>query len=227
MRTKLNAALAAAVTAAVGTAGAAHAEAVNVTITADNHYALFSRDNNVFSYHGGNELGAGGNPGTYNWSVAESYALNVSGTLYIAAWSDDSVAQGVLAQFTSDSLGSLLSGDSRWEVYATNVNRGDNDPHPTINEIAGYVAVADTLNLWEDTFVGGANGVEPWGTIAGISGDARWMWKNIPGDPDPTQGGSGAGEMLIFRTVMPPSVPAPASAALLGLGGLAAARRRR
>jgi len=209
-----------------GFSQAANAELLTGTITADNHYALYSSTGNVFSYHGGNELGPEGNPGTYNWSQAESYSFNVGDVLYIAAWSDDAVAQGVLGQFHSDTLGTILSGDARWEVFGTNVNRGDGDPHPGALEIAGYVNYADTNALWEAPFVGGDNGVTPWGNIAGISEKARWMWMNYPGDPDPLNGGSAGAEMLIYRTV----IPTPGSAVLVGLagvGGMIGYRRRR
>jgi uncharacterized protein (TIGR03382 family) len=204
-------------------AGSASADLVTGTITADNHYALYSSLGAAFSYHGGNELGAGGSPGQYNWSEAETYAFNGGDFIYIAAWSDDAVAQGVLGQFQSSGLGTILSGDSRWQVYATNINLGDGDPHPTASAIAGHVGFADTNALWESTYAGGANGVAPWSTIAGISPNARWMWKNVPGDPDPLEGGSGAAEMLIFRTV----VPSPGTLALAALGGAALLRRRR
>lgn len=209
--------------AVCGLSAAAHAEPINGVVTADNHYALYTSSGNIFSYHGGNELGSGGAPGAYNWSVAEPYTFEAGDFLYIAAWSDDSVAQGVLAEFNLSTRDSIMSGDSRWVVYGTNINRGDGDPHPDANEIAGHVNYADANSLWETPFTGDANGVQPWGTIAGISDSARWMWKDVIGDSDPLHGGSGAGEMLIFRTV----VPAPGSAALLGLAGLLVKRRRR
>ncbi|MBL9141931.1 MAG: hypothetical protein JNK53_08705 [Phycisphaerae bacterium] len=201
---------------------AAHAELVTGTITADNHYALYSSIGSTFTYHGGNETGAAGNPGTYNWSLPESWSFDAGEYLYIAAWSDDAVAQGVLGQFSSSSLGSILSGDARWQVYGTDTNRGTGASHPTAGDVAAHVHTATTNNLWETPFVGGKNGLAPWNTIAGISGDARWMWIDVPGEPDPLQGGSGAREMLIFRTV----VPAPGALALLGVSGLATRRRR-
>lgn len=212
--------------AAGGIAVSANAELITGSITADNHYALYSSSGGLFSYHGGNELGAGGSSGAYNWSEAETYSFDAGEFLYIAAWSDDAVAQGVLAQFQSDSLGNLLSGDARWQVFGTNVNRGDGDPHPDASEIAGHVLFADTNALWETPFVGGDNGVTPWGNIAAVSDDARWMWMNSPGDPDPLAGGAPGAEMLVFRTV----IPAPGSLgffSLAGLGGLAVFRRRR
>ncbi|MCC6425913.1 MAG: hypothetical protein IT435_03735 [Phycisphaerales bacterium] len=203
-------------------AGSAQAAVVDATITADNHYSLYSSAGNVFSYHGGNELGAAGSVGAYNWSEPEVYSFNAGEYLYIAAWSDDAVAQGVLANIWVDGS-PLHSGNAAWQVYKTDINRGDGDAHPAAIEVDGHVTFADSNNLWETPFVGAANGISPWGTVPGINGDANWMWYNTPNDIDPLQGGSGAGEMLIFRT----SVPAPGAAALAGLAALAGFRRRR
>src|SRR5688572_26473322 len=120
----------------------AHADQFQATVTADNHYALYTSSGSAFSYLGGNETGSAGSSGSYNWSVAEPYQFQADQFLYIAAWSDDSTAQGVLAQFDSLSWGSILSGDPRWQIYATGAPRGDGDPHPDVFEIASLVAVA-------------------------------------------------------------------------------------
>jgi hypothetical protein len=83
----------------------------------------------------------------------------------------------------------------------------------------------------------GANGVGPWGTIAGIDAGAEWIWDSNfyypftasdPTDPVPSNGGDGD---LFFETEIIPT-PEPVSLALLGtgllaLGGMAARRRRR
>lgn len=219
---KINRVLAAAVMVG-GFVGAAQAATVQTTITADNHYSLYSSAGGVFSYHGGNELGAGGSNGGYNWSEAETYTFNAGDYVYIAAWSDDSVAQGVLANMLIDGI-AMHSGNAAWQVYKTDINRGDGDAHPSAFEIGGHVGFADANLLWETPHVGGANGSGPWGTIAGIDGDAKWMWYATPGDDNPLDGGSGAGEMLIFRTA---AIPAPGAAMLAGIGGLVIARRRR
>jgi len=204
-----------------GVASAANAALVTATITADNHYALYSSTGATFTYHGGNELNAGGEPGTYNWSLPETYSFEAGDFVYIAAWSDDSVAQGVLANMMADAM-NLDSGSPAWQVTAVNVNMGDGSPHPTASDIATRVAFADTNMLWETPFVGGANGVSPWGSVPGIDGNAKWMWR-AKGGIDTTQGGANHGEFLIFRT----TVPAPGSLALAGIGGLLVARRRR
>lgn len=203
--------------------GAASAELVTGTITADNHYALYSSLGGVFQYHGGNETGYAGSSGTYNWSMAETWAFDAGEYLYIAAWSDDAVAQGVLAEFHSASLGTILSGDARWQVYSTDINRGDGDAHPLAGEIAAHVANADAFALWETPFVGDLNGIDPWGTIAGVSDSARWMWADLNTAENPLFGSYGAREMLIFRT----QVPAPGALALLSAAALVGGRRRR
>jgi len=196
---------------------------MTATITADNHYALFTGTPLNLTMVGHNELGAAGNPGPFNWSQAETFNFIPGTNIYIAAWSDDSVAQGLLAQI---SLGdqTFNSGDERWRVYKTDVNRNDNDPVPTLAEMNTHIIFASDNERWRTTFVGDANGAQPWGTIAGIGPNVRWMWADVDGDPDPTRGGSDEGEMLIFRMT---NVPTPGAVALLGLGGLALARRRR
>jgi hypothetical protein len=193
------------------------------TITADNHYALFTGIDTFMIRIGHNELGPGGMPGRYNWSLPETYTFPAGPFIYIAAWSDDSVAQGLLAQITRGDE-TFHSGDPRWQVYTSGDNRGDNDPAPTAAEIIGHVATANAGSLWQTPFVGASNGASPWGTIPGISTNIPWMWAPVAGVADPTQGGRNAGELLIFRMN---TVPTPGAAALIGLGGLAMARRRR
>ena len=213
--------IASSIALAAGFASVSSAALVTATITADNHYALYSSTGASFSYHGGNELGPGGAPGSYNWSLPEPYSFEAGDFVYIAAWSDDSVAQGVLANMMAGSM-NLDSGSPSWQVTSVGVNMGDGSPHPDASEIATRVAFADTNSLWETPFVGGANGVSPWGSVPGIDGNAKWMWRANGGN-DTTQGGANYGEYLIFRT----TVPAPGSLALAGLGGLLIARRRR
>lgn len=203
--------------------GGVSAGPITTTFTADNHYAIFSRAGSVFTFEGGNELGPSGSVGAYNWSNAETFSFDATGYLYIAAWSDKSVAQGLIGQLQTSSE-TILSGDSRWQVYSTGLDRGDWSPYPTVGEMSSYVATADTGGLWEAPHVGGSNGISPWGSIADVPGDARWMWR-ATGESDPLQGGANHGEMLIFR--IPTDVPSPGPLALAALGGLLASKRRR
>lgn len=207
--------------------GVAWADVVHATVTADNHYALYTSFGAEFGYLGGNETGPGGTVGAYNWSAAEDYAVEAGEYLYIAAWSDDRVAQGVLGSFYTDALGAFHSGDSRWRVYATNINRGNGDPHPLASEIRDHAAYADGNALWETVVTGGRNGVAPWRTIAGVDSQAEWMWRGGDGSGDPLRSDAGAGEMLLFRMQVGEIVPTPGSVAVLGVAGLTMMRRRR
>ena len=207
---------------ALAAATTANADVVNATITADNHYAIYTGTDESMTLIGRNEMGAGGSSGGYNWSQPESWTFTSGAFIYIAAWSDDSVAQGLLAQINGPN-DTYHSGDSRWQVYPTFVNRGDGDAEPTAAEMALYVADANGGNKWETPHVGGVNGIAPWGTIGGISTDIHWMWVENPNQSDPLNGGTGYGELLVFRM----AVPAPGAAAALGLGGLSMMRRKR
>lgn len=197
-------------------------DTANALVTADNHYALYTGDISGVTFVGRNEIGPGGGPGTYNWSQPESHTFVTGNFIYIAAWSDNSIAQGLLAAINIG-LNTLHSGDPRWQVYRSNADRGDGDAAPTNATITSWITTATTGNLWETPFVGGANGIAPWGTVPGIGSDPRWMWTAVPGDVDPLVGGSGYGETLLFRI----AIPTPGAVALAAMGGLLVTRRQR
>lgn len=205
-------------------AGAAEASYV-AKITADNHYALYVDSPGGVSIVGGNELGSGGSPGAYNWSEAESYTFNTSGYIYIAVWSDDAVAQGLLADIRDTNGLALHTGVAPWEVMVTGVSKGDGSPRPDASEIAMYSLQADTNSEWETPYVGPKNltSTAPWGKIAGVDEDARWTWGNPNNSSNPLIGGTNHIEYQIFRL----SVPGPSGAGLAMAGMLAASWRRR
>ncbi len=203
------------------------------TITADNHYVLYTGNGSgsLVDLIGGNELGAGGSPGTYNWSKAESYDFTTGlNTIYIAAWSDDRVAQGLLAELTINGE-TLLSGDPAWEVFATGINKNDGSPYPTEAELGTQIGIANanaggagTSGGWTSIAVGGTHGVGPWGNITGIDSTASWMWygKEFPFEP-----GADHDEYLIFRTsVKPVPVPGAVLLGMLGFGIVGGAKRK-
>ncbi|MGB2986268.1 MAG: hypothetical protein WBE26_10325 [Phycisphaerae bacterium] len=178
---------------------------VTATITADNHYALFvgSEDGASLSAIGGNELGHGGSPGRYNWSLPETYTFSTDESfIFVAAWSHDGVAQGLLAEFAAD--GSiLLSGDTLWTVFATGMDKDDNDPHPTETEMATQIGLANAGGAWvAATVTDYYNGVAPWGRIDAISVEAQWMWHLATG-ANAFEPGNNHDEYLIFRAPIP------------------------
>ncbi len=206
----------------LASAAAAQADVTSV-FTADNHYALYTDLGGVMTHVGGGELGAGGAPGQYNWSQPETIAFDAGRHVYIAAWSDDSSAQGLIGTLQTAG-GAIHSGDARWEVFTTGIDLDSNSPAPTANEIAAQVSLATSGELWTTPFVGASNGSapQPWGQIAGIDDEANWMWSAPEGVDNPLNPGANHGEYLIFRTV----VPTPASAALIGCALLIAPRKR-
>lgn len=195
-------------------AASLHADIIG-TLTADNHYALYGDRNGAVYSVGGNETGVYGSPGRYNWSEAESFTFTTDAHIYIAAWSDDRVAQGLLGQFQTDQ-GSLYTGDAGWEVMSTGIDLDDGSLYPTADLIAQQVDLADTQGLWQTPAVGQNNtsATRPWGAINNIAADAKWTWIGAAGKNTITQGGN-FGEFLIFRNTV---VPAPGTLMLAGCG---------
>lgn len=205
--------------------------AITGTFTADNHYALYSVLQGDVNFVGRNELGHDGDPGVYNWSLPETFTFETENVVYIAAWSDDYFAQGLLGElFVGGEEGggggviSLKTGDPLWQVYRTGVTKDDGSPAPSAAEMATRIAFATTNNLWEVPAVGASNepATYPWGQVPGISSEARWIWASRPGGSDPFVPGFDANEFLIFWA----PIPSPAASAVLVAAGLFAALRR-
>lgn len=210
----------------------AGAQTVDVTFTADNAYSFgYGSVSGLSSLYGGIEnctagqiFNCAGGPETYLGVPAPNGTF-----LYIVAYSDGSVTQGVLGQFVSGA-NSVYTGNGGWEVYATGHNidpdcyAGNNTPDlATINaEIATANANAGGAN----SSVGWVNGLGGSGTVGAlavgednssaaghypvvcnIDAFSRWMWYTP--DPltitDPFQVGpppnlpNDSNEFLIFR----------------------------
>lgn len=124
--------------------------------------------------------------------------------LYIVAWSDDYIYQGLIGAFKGDIT--ILSGDSRWKVLPTGRNK-HNKQFPTMKEINN--AMEDGSDNWRDPTFGATNGGPPWNfPIIGVPQSARWMWYDSNKDrkakfPSPPYVPFGSGfnhdEFLIFR----------------------------
>ncbi len=205
-------------------AGSASA-ATTATFTADNHYALYGQYDGSVSFIGANEAGSSGSSGAYNWSQPETFNFITPDTIYIAAWSDDRVAQGLVGQLNIDGV-DVFTGDAGWEVFATGIDLDTNAPAPDAATIAAQVMFADINDAWELPYVGESNtgATRPWGKISGVSEEANWVWRGSGrGGPDPLKGDVNHDEFLIFRT----QVPTPGAVSVIILGGIASFRRRR
>lgn len=217
----------------------AYAAQIQVTMTVDNSYALFTGSSTAATTFVGSDN---------NWTNAETYNFNLfaGDYIYVVTSSDQSVAQGFLGQFKNltDNY-TFYSQDAQWQVMATGL--GGNAPYSgsaadlalLSQQIVLANANATVSNGWTSFTAGSSNGTAPWGTIGGIDLAANWVWY-AGGNCDtgnPTLGGCNADEWLVFRIAAAATpedplgtVPEPASLSLMGLGilglSIASARRR-
>ncbi|GAB4526819.1 MAG: hypothetical protein Tsb0014_07210 [Pleurocapsa sp.] len=167
------------------------ASVVTAVLTADNHYALFTgnSDANDFDFIGRNEYGASGNPGTYNWSKAETwnFVLDNDDYLYVVVWDDSSVDESWIGEFTLDTGEVLSTAEGDWEyIIASGSNPGDGGEVYSNYRLKQEIENAN----WQSVDSRGANGTSPWGNIAGISNDADFLNTTTPSN----------GNYTIFRT---------------------------
>jgi hypothetical protein len=198
---------------------------VTATVTADNHYAIYNvTTGSNIGYVAQNEEGLFGNPGTYNWSLPETNTFTTNNVFYIAAWSDDSVAQGLLGQFSFNNS-SLLTGQAGIDVFRTGISLNTDDPRPSTASVTSQVALANGTNGWRtpSVYLPNLASTAPWGQIPGITEDANWIWADSRNGENVFFPGGDFNEYLLFRI----TIPSPGALALLGLGGLIASRRKR
>jgi hypothetical protein len=188
------------------------------TVTADNHYGLFSGDKNgnSLNFVGRNELGSGGSQGAYNWSSPETWNFNVDSKdyLYMVVWDDQSVDETWLGQFGFSNGASLQSKATDWEYIISK----NSNPFSRAGEVPiaerdsgflsgnfegnvpknGELAQEIQAGNWVGAVNRGANGqTGPWGKIQGISDDAQFLNTTTA---DQGRGTDGNTHYTIFRT---------------------------
>jgi len=210
---------------------------------ADNWTIRMTVDNQYDAYTGTPTAATTLVGGDNNWPTLETYnvtGVNSTDFWYVTTSSDRAVAQGFLASFTNTTLGNtILTGSVAWEVFragdhllpifGTPNGSWPTNLQPTMAQTSAAIAYATANSLWTATASspGYTNpGVGPWGAFPLIPSAAQWVWAPATGGGNPLQPGANHGEFLIFR-IEGQAIPTPAAAALLGLGGLMAARRRR
>lgn len=158
---------------------------IDATITADNDYALYygNEDGSSITFVGRSNLND-------TWTSAENWGFDMKkgDYIYVAAWSDNAVAQGLLGQFVTD-LPSTILTNTDWEVYLTFDDKGNGSAEPTTSEMSNEIAGA----VWSPVSDYIDHGSSPWGNVTGIDLAADWIWGSslVPG--------SGYGEYQIFR----------------------------
>lgn len=179
-------------------------------VGADNFHALYSAScegtNMVVTQHA--PLSGNGClwnfPAAYDFSTPDRY-------IYIAAWSDDHVAQGLLhdLKFNGEKA---FSGSPAWRVYATGVDRDTCAEAPTPAEMKAWITTACSTNAWVPTVTNGPTNtfagiaswdmVTTWYPLPEISDEAQWTWFDsglCGGFPQPFVGDCNHSELLIFR----------------------------
>jgi hypothetical protein len=191
--------------------GSVDASAANIkaTVTADNFYGLYygNEDGSTLNFVGRNETTDTGNPGRYNWSEAETwnFHVNPSDYLYLVTWDDKRVDEAWIGEFEIAG-NTVLTGADDWEYIvggASPYMSGNN--LPLNSDLRVFIEDAD----WLPTVSESKNGDSPWGTIAGIADDAKWL-ETAPRSER---------KYSIFRTKVPAEQVAdvPEPAAMLGL----------
>lgn len=176
-------------------------QTITATFIADNFYAVYA----------GNENGVNRKltpNGSVNFTrlvsadelwnpISHTFQMDSNEWLYIIAARDGSTCQGLIGEFRGGR--SILTGDSSIQVYGTNF-RDYSDPNSlnpvNINNINGYIQIANSTSSWKSPHSGPLNGANPNvidykynGRVNNISNDARWIWnfdKVLPiGDTEP------------------------------------------
>lgn len=204
---------------------------VTATVTADNHYGLYYGTESNLTFVGRNEKGGPGNPGTYNWSLPETFAglqLSESDRFFIVVW-DDSVVDGsqaLLGQFITEDGGTLLTNAGEWAYFVTTgANPGTDGDPPSANSLEALLVPAQ----WTRPLSTALNGTEVWaaytgGPTPGISTQAYWLCRvTCDGSTSAlTVYRSAPMSEIQGRALVVGAVPLPATSGLLVIGLLAA-----
>lgn len=134
---------------------------IEVVITADNAYAFaYGSDDDISKYYGGVEavtagqiFNCGEGPETYVIPYAETIGTT---QLYIIAWADSSVTQGVLARFRRKGGGGgfgedVFTGTKGWQVCATGIDYQPGSGGPPLAQINEYIGKCNAKSLDPNT----------------------------------------------------------------------------
>lgn len=173
------------------------AEAITATLTADNHYGLYhgGGDGSGLTFVGRNEEGYSGNPGTYNWSLPETWTFEANAGDYIyVVVRDDGLQQMFAGQFALPNGGRLLSDTTHWQYMVGGISPGQSGAVPPLSELESVIAGA----VWQTPNASAPNGAAPWGTIPDLPQSAQFVWHDTLGAES-----SSDGHYVIFRTEAP------------------------
>lgn len=210
---------ASAIAGLIALSSSASADTLEYAITADNAYAIYLGTSTSASLL----VASAQNVTAGDIASAESGFAALFGPtndqfLYVVAYGDRVVAQGLLAEFVVERLAqkflyTVRGSEPAWRVFATAQTLAEDAPPPTAAQVSQQIAIANaqaggagTSGTWKPVFVGPKNdaGAQAYGlvpSIAGIDAGSEWIWYqsgNCPGAQDPFQG-CDHGEYLLFR----------------------------
>jgi hypothetical protein len=175
MRAKLGLVVSAAAALAVAT----QAAGVNATLAADVPFAIYAgaADGTALEL-----FGSGGSAPSPGAPTLEDFSFETEDDryIYIAVWGDLQSARGLLGELVFDGL-VVLSGDSAWEACPAVLDVSAGAPRPS--EVAAQIRRANRRFTWVKAASVALNQVDQATTVAGIAGEAAWMW--LPGDAGP------------------------------------------
>jgi hypothetical protein len=186
----------------------AHAQ-YSVRMTADNYFAGYTGSGTaVTTKHFTGSWSAGVYAGTFN--SAATY-------LYIVAWDDGGVLQGLIGSIASGN-GIVPTGSPFWTVCATNQPLSNTvNAAPTAAALSTQIAACNAGNRWHATTVGPNNvnasssttpsGQTLWGRLNNVEPTANWIWdtnrsRACAGTNGFLEGLCNPGEYLIFRLAL-------------------------
>ena len=187
--------------------GEAHAVDVDVQVTADNAYAIYTGSSGVVTDYWATEFnvtaGAIVAPETY------SFTMNHGDTIYVVAWSDDATHQGLLAEFNIGGT-VVTTASTRWEVMATGIDLDVGDAAPTIDELTTQVQIGNAgggaSGGWVAPELGDLNDGSALLDVSAMAANVQWAWYRSAGTAAGDTAflpGANHDEYLIFRMDFP------------------------
>ena len=177
-------------------------------VLCDNSFVIYTGDatGNTLTFRGG---GAFPSVVPFDFTTSDP-------AIYLIAWSDNQVHQGLLHDLTLNGV-PHWSDNASWLVFATGHDFNGNYPsvQPSVADIGNQIAVANQGGLWQPITVGGPNnGTFPpsnsWQEADPIPPATCWAWFNSgreSGTEAPFRPGYDHGEYLIFRLLA--DLPSP------------------
>ncbi len=183
---------------------AAQAVPVTATLTADNFYGLYvgQADGTGLRFIGRNELSDVSLPGPGNaWTRPETWNFQAgAGEVAYVVVRDLSGPQMWIGDFKFGGQ-EIVSTTSAWEfVVAPSLNAwAQTATQPvTLSNLDGLIDAANLNSRWAAPVAQANNGTSPWGTIAGLDADAKFIWHDTFGSASTSDN-----SFAIFRSKTP------------------------